>query len=172
MKLLTTVSRMRRASDHPIVHGIEPAAVHALCLGVLGRAGDTRGFEHVEGLAALSARPVFSQTGGAVWQVGQAKPSRRGSFARRKRARAAAAPAVHEHEGGESTVPDGLRPDGETDESRHSIKPKIVATINCVLTHHKPEKGSENLTAIQRIDRKDVERQQADINPEDRVQNA
>ncbi len=79
-----------------------------------------------------------------------------------------AAPAVHQHEGRDSSVPDGLRPDGETDESCHSDQAEDRGHHQAASSsEHKPEQGAKNLAAIQGIDGKDVEHQQAHVNPED-----
>jgi hypothetical protein len=128
------------------------------------------GLEHVEGLAALSARPVFSHWRSrlAGW-AGEPIATRELCQTQKSACVLQAAPAVHEHKGCECTVPDGLCPDGETDESCHSDQAQDRGDHQtATASEHKPEQRAKDLTAIQWIDGKNVENQQPLVNELDR----
>ncbi len=111
----------------------------------------------------------YSPIGGAVLQVGQAKPSRRGSLARRKRARACCRPLQQFISMKTAIAPNQsvLAPEREADESGDSDQAKDRGDHQTAGTsHHKPEQGAKDLAAIERIDGKDVEDQQAQVDVE------
>jgi len=81
------------------------------------------------------------------------------------------APAIHEQENGNRAEPKIVRinrePDecGDAKESEDSRDQQAASAA-----HHKPQQGTKNLAAIERIDRENVEHEQSDIDKEDGVQ--
>ena len=77
------------------------------------------------------------------------------------------APAIHQHEEGESAVPQRSSPEGEADESCNSNEPENRSDHQAMgPSNDEPQQGTKNLTAVERIDGKNIEDEKPDIDPE------
>jgi hypothetical protein len=152
----------------PFVDCMPTAAIEALCCGVLRTTvrTDSARFERVERLSTLSAFPIRSNWGSCVagrtcesratWELGHPQKSL-GLFK--------PGPAVHCHEDGNRAQPRVLSPDCKSDERDGPKQAKNGRSHQAPgAAKHKPEQRSQNLTAIQGIDRKDVEDEEPLVN--------
>jgi len=77
-------------------------------------------------------------------------------------------PAVHRHVERDCSQPKVLSPDCKSDERNGPNQAKNGRGHQASgAAKHKPEKRSQNLTAIQGIDRKNVEDEESDVDPRD-----
>jgi hypothetical protein len=75
-------------------------------------------------------------------------------------------PAIQEHEDGDRPEPAGSAPEGETDKGDTADKAEDGRYHQTAgAPEHKPEQGPKDLAAIQRINGKNVEAEQAHVNP-------
>jgi len=71
------------------------------------------------------------------------------------------APAVHQHEGGDGSVPNRPRPDGKADETGDANQAEDRGHLQAACpAQHEPQERPKNLATIQGIDGQDVENQQ------------
>src|SRR5882757_10347891 len=83
---------------------------------------------------------------------------------RQRQGVAESAPAIHDHEDGDGSVPGGLHPESKHDEPSGADQAKGGHYHEAAgPSDYKPEKGSKNLAAVERIDGEHVENQQAEI---------
>jgi hypothetical protein len=80
------------------------------------------------------------------------------------------APAIHEQEDGDRAKPTVAPPKRQPNECGNTDKSEQCGYQQTSgAAHHEPEQRTENLAAIKRVDREDIERQQPNIDPENRV---
>ena len=150
------------------------ATIKALSGWKLGSAlrADGPGFERIKGLAALAASPIRTHgrsciTGGAgvsiaAGQLGEAKQVSR---------MLESTPAIHQNKNSESGKPDGLPVDGQGYESGHAKQTEDGRNHQArSASNDEPEQGTQNLSAIERVDGQNVKDQQCKINVEHRLQ--
>jgi hypothetical protein len=78
-------------------------------------------------------------------------------------------PAIHDHEHGQSSEPDGLNLQGHKNESCGAHEAENRRHHQAVGTsHHKPKHRSQDLAAVERVDGQKVEKQQEKIHIQDR----
>src|SRR5580698_739596 len=126
---------------------------------------DALGLKSVERLAALATLPEVSDrrrgvAAGASEAVatGQLRQTGQESCVLQP------SPAIHQHEGGENAVPDGLSPHRQNDEPDYADETDHRRYHQAAgASEDEPEQGAEDLAAIERVDGKDVEDQQADV---------
>jgi hypothetical protein len=126
--------------------------------------------EGVEGQPAFSALPEVSHRGRclACW-AGKPVPARQLCETQQGPRVLQAAPAIHQHEDGDRSEPDGFHPDGEGDNPGHAHKAKDRGHHQAAgSSEYKPEQRAKNLAAIQGINWQDIEDQQVLVNEPDR----
>src|SRR5580700_9082721 len=155
------------AGSNPLAEGMQSATVQTPGCGEPGAAvgTDALSLEGIEGLTALAALPEVSHwwcgvaagTGKAVaaWQLRQT----------REEARVLpSTPAIHQHEDSENSIPNRLRIYRQNDEPGHADEAEDGGDHETAgASEHKPKQRTQNLAAIERIDRQDVEDQQAEV---------
>src|SRR5712692_2103078 len=124
-QLLNTQLHLRsyKGGSNPLAHGIHSAAVQALRHGKLGRTvwTDSPGLERVEWLPAPPALPeVPDRRCCFAPRTDKPVPTRQLCETRQRLGMPQSAPAIHEHEDGEHSEPDGMDPHGEDDEPGHA----------------------------------------------------
>ena len=80
-------------------------------------------------------------------------------------------PAIHQDEDSQSREPQGLLIERESYESQHANQAQNGRNHEAASSsQNKPEERSQNLTAVERVDRKEIENQQSEIDVEDCLQ--
>lgn len=154
-------------SGGPLGHGVARAAIEAGGDGELSGTGraNGQGLKGVERGSALGANPVLTDRRRSLARgAGETDAARGLGQAKQSPRVIEAVPAIQENEDGENAEPDGLLPQGESKETNHANKSEHRGHKKAAgAANDKPEKGAENLAAIERIDGKHVENEQADV---------
>lgn len=136
-------------------------AIEALRRGELGVAVGTgrSGRESVEGLAAASALPVGAERGSSVaGGAGKSLTARQLRHAKQSLRMFESSPTVDCHVDGDRAQPEVSFEECERDKSGDAEQAQDRCRHQAAgAAQDKPKQGTENLAAIQRIDRKDIE---------------
>src|SRR6202041_3159621 len=152
---------------------VSGAAIEASGQCKLGRTMGTEalGLERVEGLGTLAALPIIADRGMsfAGW-TSESVPARQlGEMQELLRVRQSP-PPIHEHEDGNRTEPNVSRPNGIADKRGDSHEPEDGSNHQTAsATEDEPEQGAQDLSAIERIDRQNVEEKKCHIDIKHRV---
>jgi hypothetical protein len=152
------------------------AAVEAGGGGEAGGAGgaNAAGFEGVESGVALVARPEEAEgRGGVTAGAGEALAAGDAFEFAERLGLFEAAPAVHGGVGGDETCPDGLGPEGETDEASDTNESEDRGNHEAAGASERiPEKRAKDLAPVERINGKDVEDEEHDVGGENGAEEA
>ena len=155
---------LRRGRYNPLTHGTLSSTVQACCHSELGCAvwTDRLRLERIESFPALPAHPKVPDRRrcSARW-TGKSVASRRFQNTRQRLRLSQSSPATRQDEHRQDSKPDGLHSQSENNKPSHADKTDDRGHHQTAgPSHRKPEQGPKNLTAVQWIDRQQIENQQ------------
>jgi hypothetical protein len=131
---------------------------------------DTLSLEGIERLATLSTLPEVSHRWrGVAAGTGIAIAARQFCQAQEDAGMLQAAPAVQQQKSGHDAVPRRPRVNRQDEKAGYTEKSEDGGDHQAAgASQDEPEQGAQNLAAVQRVDRQDVEDQQTDVDICDR----